>query len=77
MKIIKEGNPKTRANVVRRFECQTCGCIFDANGNEYEVDEWYMKDVNRNKTIILRAWSACPMCDGLCANYIHAEYERP
>ena len=74
MKIIKEGNPKATANVVRRFECRTCGCIFDANGNEYEVDEWYIKDVDGNRrSIILRASSVCPMCNELCSNYIRAE----
>lgn len=66
MKIIKEGNPKARANVVRRFECRTCGCVFDADGDEYEVVKWYVKDV-------VEASSICPMCGEVCAHYIRAE----
>ena len=35
MKIIKHGNPKyTKPD--RRFECSHCGCIFEAEYDEYK-----------------------------------------
>lgn len=74
MKIIKEGNPKARANVVRRFECRNCGCIFDANGNEYEVEEWCLTGLDGGKIIIIRTSSTCPLCGEVYIKYIHAEY---
>lgn len=40
MKIIKQGKTeeelKAILNETKRFECRTCGCIFDANKDEYE-----------------------------------------
>lgn len=40
MKIIKEGKAKEELEKIlkntKRFECKTCGCIFEANDGEYE-----------------------------------------
>ena len=51
MKIIKHGRSTNRD---RRFYCQSCGCIFDAEYDEYsyEID-------CRNETIYS---SICPEC---------------
>ena len=73
MKIIKDGRFGVRGNVVRRFECRNCECIFDADGHEYEVVEWYAKDMDGNKTIVVTASSTCPMCGEVCADYIRPE----
>ena len=75
MKKIKEGNFGVRENVVRRFECRNCGRIFDADRHEYEVVEWYAKDMDGNETIIVTASSTCPMCGEACTDYIR--YEGP
>lgn len=43
MKIIKEGKPKEELkailNKTKRFECKTCGCIFEADKGEYETED--------------------------------------
>lgn len=51
MKIVRHGRS---ANRDRRFYCQSCGCIFDAERDEYsyEID-------CRNETIYS---SICPEC---------------
>ena len=37
MKIIKEGD-LNRLKEIRRFECEACGCIFEAENTEYKRD---------------------------------------
>lgn len=43
MNIIKQGKSKeelkTILNATKRFECKTCGCIFEADRGEYETEE--------------------------------------
>lgn len=46
MKIIKEGKSKEELkailNKTKRFECKTCGCVFEADEEEYdEEDNFY------------------------------------
>lgn len=36
MKIIKQGIEQTKA---KRFECAKCGCIFEANKDEYRFTD--------------------------------------
>lgn len=36
MKIIRSGEPN-RHQSVKRFECDRCGCVFEAGDGEYEV----------------------------------------
>ncbi len=42
MKVIKQGKSKEELkailNKTKRFECPTCGCIFEADEDEYDVD---------------------------------------
>ena len=35
MKIIKEGD-LNKLKKIKRFECKECGCIFEADKNEYK-----------------------------------------
>lgn len=46
MKIIKQGKTeeelKAIVNKTKRFECKTCGCIFEADEGEYEFEEDYI-----------------------------------
>lgn len=43
MNIIKQGKTKEELkailNATKRFECKTCGCIFEADKGEYETEE--------------------------------------
>ena len=45
MKIIKQGMSKAEIemikNIVKRFKCRTCGCIFEADKSEYESTQEY------------------------------------
>lgn len=40
MKIIKEGDMR-KLKRTRQFECDKCGCIFEADDNEYVTDYPY------------------------------------
>lgn len=59
MKIIKQGKSKEELkailNKTKRFECKTCGCIFEANEGEYKFEEDY---------IYSTYYCKCPNCDG-------------
>lgn len=43
MKILKEGKTKEELERILKhtecFECKTCGCIFEADDDEYEYEE--------------------------------------
>lgn len=52
LKIIKEGT-KERLDRLKRFECEKCGCIFDADKTEYESGSQY------NDTYY---FCKCPFC---------------
>lgn len=53
MKIIKNGN-KNLLSVTKRFKCEKCGCIFEANKNEYKAGTQYNDTYYHCK---------CPQCD--------------
>lgn len=56
MKIIKAGD-LSRVHRVLRFDCQKCGCVFEANENEYEkADCWAQMHDNEE------AYCKCPCC---------------
>lgn len=40
MKIIKEGSYE-KILKIKRFECEHCGCIFEASRGEYKDDNHY------------------------------------
>lgn len=44
MNIIKQGKSKEELkailNETKLFECKTCGCVFEADKDEYEEDQW-------------------------------------
>ena len=53
MKIIKEGN-LDKLMRVKRFKCKECGCIFEAEKDEYKRGRQY------NGTYY---YCACPCCN--------------
>lgn len=46
MKVIKQGKTKeelkAKLKATKRFECKTCGCVFEADEDEYEFEEDYI-----------------------------------
>ncbi len=40
VKIIKEGDPG-RLKATKRFQCDECGCVFEADKDEYQSDMQY------------------------------------
>ena len=58
MKIIKQGLSKEKLEKklkqTKRFECKTCGCIFEADEGEYEYEDDYIYSAHYCK---------CPNCD--------------
>lgn len=54
MKILKEGIIPTKFRP-KRFECEECGCVFEASNSEYRV-------VRDNSTQETLAESTCPSC---------------
>ena len=52
MKIIKEGN-KRQLNKIKRFECTSCGCIFEADKTEYRSGNQYNESYY---------YCECPFC---------------
>ena len=43
MKIIKAGDV-TRMQAIRRFSCEHCGCIFEADRTEYRTEHDFRND---------------------------------
>lgn len=60
MNVIIKGD-LDRLRKVQRFECNACGCVFDAEKGEYED----MSD--QHNGIIIRC--LCPTCGRDCYNY--------
>ena len=54
VRIIKPGNTDTY-NKVRTFECDRCGCVFEANGENY----WVPRISNYDKLLV---FAQCPCC---------------
>lgn len=59
MKIIKEGDP-AKLITAKRFECNKCGCVFEADKDEYKSGMQY------NETYF---YCKCPFC-GYTVSYI-------
>ena len=64
MKIIKQGKSEKELNVIlnktRRFKCDICGCVFEADWDEYTHKSYL------NETLY---YCKCPNCK------IHIAYE--
>lgn len=58
MKIIVQGKTKEELkavlNATRRFECKTCGCIFEADKGEYNKEDCFYS---------VTYYCKCPNCD--------------
>lgn len=52
MKIIKKGN--LDRNNPKRFECSKCGCVFEANKDEYKAGNQYND---------IYYFAICPCCN--------------
>lgn len=52
MKIIKPGNPNYKNKPIE-FTCETCGCVFEADKNEYDTGVMYNDFCN---------YCTCPTC---------------
>lgn len=55
MNIIKQGDviiANLKAGRIKEFSCRYCGCVFEANINEYHLHSQYN-----------RFWCSCPCCD--------------
>lgn len=44
MRVIKQGD-LARVESLRRFECERCGCVFEASGTEYRTEHDYRNGV--------------------------------
>ncbi|OQA51446.1 MAG: hypothetical protein BWY47_00091 [Bacteroidetes bacterium ADurb.Bin302] len=54
MNILRLGNPKAKKeDKIKRFECEICGCIWQANKNEYKED-WSKHSIP--------VYCKCPCC---------------
>lgn len=61
MTIIKNGVIPENNNV-RRFECQRCGCVFDAQNTDGEDPEWQISDVIQLRRFGIESFAECPCC---------------
>lgn len=53
-RVIEHGQPKK--NIIRRFVCTHCGCVFEADAESYK------HVLDRNEEYF---YSTCPECDGM------------
>lgn len=60
MTIIKNGVAPA-ASVTKRFECQYCGCIFNAT-NTQQNEEFINADAIELRMQGIDAYAACPCC---------------
>ena len=54
MKIIKKGSYEKKTLKIKRFECEHCGCIFEANKTEYK------ESIQYNRAYY---YCNCPQCE--------------
>lgn len=41
MKIIQHGRTEPKFSTIKRFKCDSCGCVFDADKGEYKAGQQY------------------------------------
>lgn len=63
MKIIQDGNLDKLKEIVR-FTCKRCGCVFEAEKNEYKTSTQY------NETYYI---CKCPFCHNQCSRNEHIQ----
>ena len=56
MKIIVNGD-SSKAKAIKRFKCNNCGCVFDAEKEEYEIADSLAQQKEN-----LEAYCYCPCC---------------
>ena len=59
MKIIKDGlsyeEIEKKRKGIRRFKCNFCGCVFEAEQNEYKCNQYYNSELSYT--------CLCPKCN--------------
>ncbi len=76
MRIIREGKMIQGEKIIRRFDCPICGCIFDADWNEYEREDaeyFYTENGVMKKMTLSKASSICPNCNHICVRIFLSE----
>lgn len=67
MKIIKEGKPPVYVPMVKRFTCDKCGCVFEANDDEMDVHRDFIDEVKNGRFVVTLTSDIvyatnCPCC---------------
>lgn len=65
MKIIKVGD-MNRLNTMHRFECERCGCVWEADASEYRIES----DYRNGRYYVCK----CPTC--MRETIMHPEEEK-
>lgn len=75
MKIINEGVvPEVSA---KRFECQRCGCVFDAENRVGEEKEYFNGDINDLFEYSVDSYAKCPSCGEWTYRYVAGRSIQP
>lgn len=67
IKIIKKGNPEPIIQIIRRFECKVCGCVFEAS---LESCVTYLNSGESDFLYDGIGFCGCPDCGALCVGTI-------
>lgn len=68
MKIITYGRPKKKVKTVKRFRCESCGCVFEADKTEYAN----FNDFDEQKMIYIHR-CLCPECHCIAGEVVMRE----
>lgn len=68
MKIITHGRTKEGIKTVKRFRCNSCGCVFEADKPEYSV----FNNFDEKKMVLIHR-CLCPDCHCVASEVIMRE----
>lgn len=68
MKIIQHGRSKQEIKTVKRFRCDSCGCVFEADKSEYSA----FNDFDEKKMALIHR-CLCPECHCAASEVIMRE----
>lgn len=66
IKIIKKGHPKKPEEIIRKFECSKCGCIFEASQDSCVI---YSQTTSLGDMFNETGYCNCPDCGARCIGY--------
>ena len=75
MTVIKNGIIPENNNV-KRFECQRCGCVFEAENVPGEDKEWQLGDAIELLRFGIEAYSTCPCCGNIVYKGVEGRFCR-